>query len=183
MKLKSIYLLLPFFLACSSVSVPEATKVTKVAEAKLSAIVLKSSSTAGLCPASQIGEPCLVTYKQALSHCRAQASHLPTAREYADWLQTRGVQVLEKKEVNGSAPKDFYLVDCKNEDGTLDGFYLNHTQYQRPANLVRNHLLWTSSSPPGHLEYAHVYYDEWGGGGGNPQDHLKTRRNAFQCAR
>ncbi|MGZ3770823.1 MAG: hypothetical protein ACXVCP_15130 [Bdellovibrio sp.] len=58
---------------------------------------------------------------------------------------------------------------------------MNHNGYVRPIDEVGNHLLWTSSIPPKYSQYAHVYYDQWGGGGGDPKDHLLNHQNAVQC--
>lgn len=123
----------------------------------------------------------LLTWQEALEHCKSRNSHLPTAREYANLLRPLGTKILEASEVTGTPPAGYYLVDCKNPDGSLDKFYMNHSGYKRPEGETVNHLLWTSSIPPQHPEFAHVYYDEWGGGGGNPMDHKHSHPNAFQC--
>jgi hypothetical protein len=127
------------------------------------------------------GAELLVTWDEAVAYCKSQKAHLPTAREYLDSLKSSGIRSLERNEVTTQPPPGFYLVDSINEDGSRDGFYMNHSGYQRPANLVKFHLLWTASTPPGHADYAHVFYDEWGGGGGKPHEHKKTYKNSFQC--
>lgn len=130
-------------------------------------------------------DSCQATWLDAVQFCKSQNAHLPTAREYANLLKSSGTVTLEKNQVTGTAPPGFYLVDCNDEGGTSDGFYLNHEGYTRPRDSIANHLpwhlLWTASTPPGHPEYAHVLYDQWGGGGGDPADHLKTHKNSFQC--
>ena len=145
-------------------------------------IVLKSSKTSNLCPDEPNGSACRTTWQKAVNYCKSIQGHLPTAREYADVLRASGTKTLERVDVSGAPPAGYYGVDCKNEDGSSDFFYMNHSEYVRPATQNGNHLLWTASTPPGHAEYAHVYYDEWGGGGGNPADHLKSKLNSFQCA-
>lgn len=78
-------------------------------------------------------------------------------------------------------PKNFYLVDSINPDGSRDTFYMNHDGYRKPVGEDGKALLWTSSTPPLHAEYAHVCYEAWGGGGGDPKDHLKTAHNSVRC--
>lgn len=123
----------------------------------------------------------LATWQEAVDACKRQGTRLPTARDYVDILQAQGITVLEHDEVIGDPPKGYYVVDSRNEDGALDAFFMNHEGYQRSPALKKFHLLWTASTPPGHPEYAHVFYDEWGGGGGDPRDHKKTVRNSYQC--
>lgn len=144
-------------------------------------IVKKDAKSAKFCPKSKEGQTCLMTWLEGMSYCQSQGQHLPTAREYIMLLLPRGTQILEMNQVNGKAPADFYLVDSTNPDGKRDTFYMNHKNYKKPADEKGGNLLWTSSVPPQHPKYAHVYYDEWGGGGGNPKDHILSHRNAVRC--
>ncbi len=146
-----------------------------------SEIIKKDGNSQKYCPEVAEGSICKMTWNEAVQFCKSQNAHLPLAREYAEMLKEQGIQILEVSEVKGTAPTGFYLVDCRNEDGLLDAFYMNHSGYQRLPGELENHLLWTASAPPQFPKYAHVYYDQWGGGGGDPQDHLLTKRNALQC--
>lgn len=152
----------------------------------LIAFISACASTAGREPAqteTRLSDvyPQKLTWTEAVKFCKERNGHLPTAREYVELLKGHGIKVLEADEATEPTPKDFYLVDSVNEDGTLDKFYMNHKGYKRPSGPARFHLLWTASTPPDHPQYAHVFYDEWGGGGGDPKDHLKTAKNSFQC--
>lgn len=122
-----------------------------------------------------------VTWQEAIDACKGRGERLPTARDYVDLLRARGITVLEREQVLGEVPKGYYLVDSRNEDGALDAFFMNHDGYRRPSELTAFHKLWTASTPPSHADYAHVFYDEWGGGGGDPREHKKSFRNHFQC--
>lgn len=150
--------------------------------AGLGPVVVATAATQKHCPSSAPGEACLVTWQQARQICEEQGGHLPTAREYVAHVRALGTLVLETAEVGaGSPPAGYYLVASVNPDGSRDAFYMNHQGYRRPETDRENYLFWTASRPPQHLQYAHVYYNEWGGGGGKPEEHLLERRNAFQC--
>lgn len=150
-------------------------------EGRFGEIVKRDSRNASLCAPGE-GESCRMTWEQARAYCQAEGAHLPTAREYAQLLAPRGTRILELEEVNGAPPAGYYLVASVNPDGKRDDFYMNHEQYRRPEEEKENFLLWTASVPPGHLDYAHVYYNEWGGGGGDPRHHRKDYPNSVQCA-
>jgi len=146
-------------------------------------VVKSGKEGARFCPQTPKGSACLMNWADAMKFCESQNAHLPTAREYVNLLMPLGVKVLEKEEVEGAPPAGYYLVDSRNPDGSLDGFYMNHSEYRRPLGETENYLLWTSSIPPSHPKYAHVYYTEWGGGGGDPKDHLLTHKNAIRCVK
>lgn len=169
-----------FFAACTS-SIKNSNREPNQVFVQLSEVVKADASAKKYCPGKQKAEECLMTWQQAIEYCKSQNAHLPTAREYTQVLKLRGILVMEAQEVNGAPPPGFYLVDSINPDGSRDTFYMNHINYLRPAGEYKNLLLWTSSTPPDHQQYAHVFYNEWGGGGGNPKDHLKTHLNAVQC--
>jgi hypothetical protein len=143
-------------------------------------VVRRDSSNASLC-ASGEGDTCRMTWDQASAYCTAQGGHLPTAREYARLLAPRGSRILELAEVTGTVPPGYYLVASVNPNGERDDFYMNHEEYRRPEGEKENLLLWTASVPPTHPQYAHVYYNEWGGGGGDPRHHRKDYPNSVQC--
>jgi hypothetical protein len=131
-------------------------------------------------PSQAAHEP--ATWDEAMRICKERNAHVPTAREYVNKLKPLGIEVLEKNEVKDKAPEGFYLVDSINPDGQRDTFYMSHAKYQRPADLKAPfRKLWTSSTPPTHQDFAHVFYEEWGGGGGEPKEHHKKFRNAFEC--
>ncbi len=149
--------------------------------AVMSSVIVQGEVKTSICEGSSTS--CLATWSDAVAFCKSQGGHLPTAREYAAALKPAGTKTIDTIQANVAPPAPYYLVDCVNEDGSKDSFYMNHSEYHKPAGQIENHLFWTASSPPGHLDYAHVYYDEWGGGGGNPVDHLKSHFNSFQCIR
>lgn len=177
----ALFLSALLFLGCASSQKNSIRQPNNQTTNLFSEIIKKNANSASNCPDVDDGDVCLMTWSQAVLFCKGQGAHLPTAREYAELLLPRGTLILETNEVSGAAPKDFYLVDSLNPDGAHDAFYMNHSNYKRPLEELGNHLLWTASIPPQHQQYAHVYYDEWGGGGGNPQDHLLTHLNAVQC--
>ena len=159
------------------------SKVETPKAPSFSEIVKRDATTKKFCPESKEGQVCLMTWLEAMAYCQNQGAHLPTAREYANLLKPRGTEILEAEKMSGTAPEGFYLVDSHNPDGSRDTFYMSHKNYRRPVDEKGNHLLWTASIPPLHPQYAHVYYDEWGGGGGNPKDHMLGHRNAVRCAK
>jgi hypothetical protein len=178
---RTLLLSMLFYVGCASSQKNRNRRPNSQSTILLSEIIKKSSNSASYCPATNDGDICLMTWSQAVLFCKGQNAHLPTAREYAESLLSRGTLILEMSEVSDVIPKDFYLVDCLNPEGVLDAFYMNHRNYKRPLKDSGDHLLWTASIPPQHPQYAHVYYDQWGGGGGNPEDHLLTSLNAVQC--
>lgn len=166
--------------ACAS----HGTREPNDSKPRFSEVVLVSAENQGICEAKRgkIGQACQATWANAVAYCKGKNSHLPTAREYADHLRPFGTVILEKAEVKeGKIPAGYYLVDSINPGGQRDTFYMNHGNYRRPKEDRVDYLLWTASVPPGHPEYAHVYYNEWGGGGGDPKDHRLSHPNAFQC--
>ena len=187
--------------ACSHVlTSSRAPAQASLTPSTMSPIVQRSSVKSSICSVVTADtDSCQATWLDAVQFCKLQGAHLPTAREYANLLKSAGTVTLEKNQVAGATPVGYYLVDCVDEDGTSDGFYMNHQGYKHPAQSMTTadqlpgqipgqrasrrpwHLLWTASTPPGHPDYAHVLYDQWGGGGGDPADHLKTRKNSFQC--
>ena len=182
--------------ACSHLATPSrAPAQVSSPSPAIGPIVQRSSVKSSICSVGAADtDSCQATWFDAIQFCKTQGAHLPTAREYANVLKSAGTVTLEKNQVTGAAPSGYYLVDSINEDGTSDGFYMNHQAYKHPtpsivahspgqmAEQTAWHLLWTASTPPGHSDYAHVLYDQWGGGGGDPADHLKSRKNSFQCA-
>lgn len=177
--MKSLYLaLFGLVVACAS---PSVQAERHPSSAQFTDVVRQSQDSAQYCHEASEGNVCLMNWQEALQYCESQNAHLPTAREYANLIKPRGSQVLEADEVKGEAPKGFYLVESRNAEGSYDSFYMNHSGYKRPAGETENYRLWTASAPPSHPQYAHVYYTEWGGGGGDPKEHLKTYRNAVQC--
>lgn len=135
-------------------------------------------------PARKNGEYWLMDWQSAMDYCRDQGGHLPTAREYTQWLKQYGVVTLEAHEVKNGVPKGFDAVDCRNPDGTEEILYVNSKGYTFPPESKRKLLFWTSSAPIKHAQFAHVYYEEWGGGGGKPEEHHKEKyRNAVMCVR
>ena len=142
------------FVLCAALSLTACTHSAKRAEAPRHPAEAKEPGPI----VSKDGADALVTWDEAMAYCRDRKSHLPTAREYLNALKGAGIKSLEAHEVSGQPPKGFYLVDSINPDGARDTFYMNHEQYDRPKNLTKFHLLWTSSTPPGHAEYAHVFF-------------------------
>ena len=111
----------------------------------LTEIVRNDQLSRSLCGDVNPGEICRATWAESVQFCKDQGMHLPTAREYAELLRSQGTRTIEIAEVpDGKAPAEYYLVDCENEDGTKDAFYMNHSEYRRPESLVGNHLLWTA---------------------------------------
>ncbi|MGE4133340.1 MAG: hypothetical protein AB7F86_16980 [Bdellovibrionales bacterium] len=147
---------------------------------RMTSIVVKSKDTANYCPEVNEGQTCMATWQQAMDYCQSQGFHLPTAREYARVVAFLGTKILEPSDVKGDPPKGYYLVDSRNPDGSLDRFYMNHSEF-KPLPEMTKARLWTSSIPPQHPQFAHVLYMEWGGGGGDPKEHKLDYRNAFQC--
>lgn len=135
-------------------------------------------------PAMKDGKPWLMDWESAMQYCKDMGGHLPTAREYTQWLKKYGVKTLEAHEVKAGADATGYdPVDCKNPDGTEEVLYVNSKGYTFPPHSKRKLLFWTSSVPFKHPQFAHVYYEEWGGGGGKPEEHRKSYLNAVMCVR
>lgn len=161
--------------------------------------IVTSEEAGRFCDGVDSSGACLVDWAKALRYCRERGSHLPTAFEYASSLTQFGIRLLSvdefthqagflelmPSEISGLPRKDgYYLVACEpNQNAADTTFYMNDFAYARPAGLPGNHKIWTASSPPGHPEAAHVVYDEWGGGGGKPVEHLKNQLNALRCVR
>ncbi len=155
----------------------------------MTVLILSGCATAARIPAERPAlkwgpiEPGEVTWDQAMAICKERGDRLPTARDYVNVLLSQGILVLEKSEVQGNAPEGYYPVDSVHEDGSTDFFYMNHEGYRRPQRLEKFHRLWTASMPPQFRMAAHVFYDQWGGGGGKKEEHLKNFKNSFQCVR
>ena len=174
--MKSIYRLLAAVSVVASASSSFASS--------LSPVVRKTSENATYCSSVSLGEVCRMTWSDALTYCSSQDAHLPTAREISELLPERGSVTLEVSAVNGTPPPGFYLVEGINPGGAKDAFYLNHSGYKRLAqDDQENYLIWTATTPPGYEQYAHVYYNSFGGGGGEKEDHLKTHPNNVMCAK
>ena len=147
-------------------------------------VARKDQSNSQFCPTAKLGEVCQMKWTDAIAYCLSQKSHLPTARELAELLPARGSKTLEKKDVTGPAPAGYYLVEGVNPGGKQDAFYLNHSGYKRlPEDDQHDYLIWTATTPPGYDDYAHVYYNSFGGGGGEKEDHNKSHPNAVMCVK
>ena len=160
------------------------TMAHSASAATLSQVVRKTSDNAAVCASVAMDEACLMTWADAQSYCSSQGGHVPTAREIGELLPQRGSITLEVTDVKGAAPAGFYLVEGFNPGGAKDAFYLNHSGYKRLASDDQeNYMIWTATTPPGYEQYAHVYYNSFGGGGGEKEDHLKTHPNNVMCVK
>lgn len=160
-----------------------ASKVAHRDEHPLGSLVRADASTQALCPDAAQGAPCLMTQAQADELCTSRGMHLPTSRELVAFSVSMGAKGrLEASEVKrGKVPEGYYLVDSLNPGRKRDPLYFNHTGYDAKRGGLQGELLWTASLVPGKPAYAHVFYGDWGGGGGKPQEHRRTYRNSVRC--
>lgn len=172
-----------------ALSLPETPKAkfcaSMPAGERLTPVIRKDAASARFCPESINGAPCLMDWATAMNYCASIGGHVPTSREDVCLLPARGTVAVEASEKPMAQP-GYYLVESRNPDGSFDRFLMNHSAYQRPANETEDHAIWTASIPPALPAYAHVFYDQWGGGGLHPafphgEDHLLTHKNAVQC--
>ena len=153
------------------------------ARGPFSELIKHDSTSKEFCPDTVDGETCLMTHAQAEAYCRSQGAHLPTTREFATYSVGMGAKgILEAKAVKeGAIPEGYYKVDCLNPGKKRDVFYFNHSGYDRASGSLEGERLWTSSIVPSHPDFAHVFYGDWGGGGGEPKEHKRDFRNGVRC--
>ncbi|MBX9880320.1 MAG: hypothetical protein K2Y22_17815 [Candidatus Obscuribacterales bacterium] len=132
-----------------------------------------------------VGKVVSVTQDEAIKLCKQQGGHLPTAREYAEYINPIGileVDYLEKK-LNGKVPDGFYKVECVNPDGKVDSFYYNNENSQKLTGEISKLSFWTSSKVVGNDKYGHVFYGWLGGGRQSKDDHEANYKHAVLIIR
>ena len=163
---------------------------TNAGNIKLEALVLANSKSSKYCPDTSEGDSCKMVQQDAWRYCFEQKMHLPTTRELSDFSKQYGGQGrIEVAAAKGAALEGYYLVKSLNPmENSTDGkgvvsdeFYMNHQGYKIRAGGLGMEKLWTASEVPGHPGFAHVFYGELGGGGGNPLDHKQTVPHEVRC--
>lgn len=88
--------------------------------------------------------------KEKPDACEAAGKgHLPTAREFMEYSQTRGAKgILEANQVDPyKVPAGYNFISVINPNGQKDEFYFNSTGYQRPEGDLGWKWFWSSSIP------------------------------------
>lgn len=131
------------------------------------------------------GKVMSVAQDEAIKLCRQQGGHLPTAREYAEYINPNGILELDyvEKKLNGTVPDGFYKVECVNPDGKVDSFYYNNTNSPQLTGQISKLSFWTSSKVVGNDKYGHVFYGWLGGGRQSKDDHEVNYKHAVLIVR
>lgn len=124
-----------------------------------------------------------MTYQDAKEYCSTNFKSLPTVRDFAEWSIANGaVGILDQKIIDsGNIPDGYYLVASVYDNGSTDSFYFSHQGFRKPKQSIPDDSYWTLSTMPQNHEYAHVFYTAFGGGGGKPEEHKKSFKNAVIC--
>lgn len=151
-----------------------------------SSTVRKDSSSEALCPSANDGDVCYMTQPQAEQYCMERDSLLPVARTFGEYSAAKGAKgILEVAEVealpNGEPPDGYARIDSIDPGGVLDSLYFSHEGYDPGSDGLEEDLFWTASLVASNTDYAHVFYGEWGGGGGEPDEHKLDYLNAVRC--
>jgi hypothetical protein len=119
------------------------------------------------------GEISKVSQEEAIQLCKQQGGHLPTTREYAEYMNPNGILETDyiEKTLHGKVPEGFYKVACENPDGKVDVFYYSNANSPKLTGEVANLSFWTASKVLGNPKYAHVFYGFLGGGRPSKDDH------------
>lgn len=145
-------------------------------------IIRHAADTTPFCPEARVGGICKMTQENALKACEALGNHLPTAREFGAYSQANGAKgILEVKNQKEKAPAGYYRVDSINPGEVRDDIFFSHEGYDPSRGNLGQHLYWTASLVPANQQYAHVFYGEWGGGGGDPKEHRRDFKHAVRC--
>lgn len=148
----------------------------------LGRLIVADATNTRACPDAKPGEACRLSQRQAEQFCAAMGMHLPTSREFAAYAVSKGAKGLIEKPA-GAVPEGYYLVASVNPGNQRDDFYFNHAGYNVERGAMKGEMIWTASVVPGKEGYAHVFYGDWGGGGGKPEEHLRTYRNTVRCVK
>ena len=180
-------LLAAFFFGSMTASVAALPSASvSPADLAMGPIVTANTETILLCLGTELGAPCLMTQSQAAEYCAGKNAHLPTSRELVAFSVAFGARgVLEVADVakrpNSTPPVGYYLVASINPGNERDDFYFSHEGYDAQRAGTEGERLWTSSIVPTHTDFAHVFYGDWGGGGGKSEEHRRNFRNAVRC--
>lgn len=157
--------------------------VCSVSYADFTKTIAKTKFSERYCPNSADFQVCKMNYMQAKEFCQTYYLSLPTVRDFADWSISHGAKGILSKEQQqlGQIPKDYYLVASIYDDGTSDSFYFSHEGFSKPADVPEDESYWTASTAAQNKDYAHVFYSAFGGGGGKPEEHIKTYKNSVIC--
>ena len=126
------------------------------------------------------GEVASSTQAEAIALCKRLGGHLPTAREFAQYMNPNGILEVADidKKYAGIVPEGYYLVECENEGGVKDNFYYNNNNSRKLTGEVAKLSFWTASKVVGNANYGHVFYGWLGGGRPSKEDHEANYRHA-----
>ena len=158
-----------------SASLPAVQARIQEVEARIQA--LRPSPQVGDIVRNNEGSILYMRQADAISYCKSQGQHLPSAREFAQLAQSQGAAGISEK-----AKPGYYQVNATNADGKADTFYFSSAGYNRPAGDLGKYTLWSSSinSNQGETEFlffansGDVYWDTNG---------YHTSDHAVLCAR
>ena len=124
------------------------------------------------------GDVLMVTWDQAMHLAKKYHWHIPTTRECAQIQNPDGLleEKYVKKVLGGEVPEGYYKVSSKN-GWKKDVFYFKNEDVQH--TIGTNFAFWNASRGLTKREYAHVFYRDKGGGGGELEDHLRTKLHAL----
>lgn len=181
MKKLSALAALPLLLLAACASAPKARPLSSES-VQLGSPIRHDATTAAYCPKVRAGGICLMTQADALKACEAQGNHLPTAREFGEFSQANGAKgILEFSNLEEATPAGYYRVDSINPGEISDHLFFSHEGYDADRGALGKFQYWTASQVPKNRDYAHVFYGEWGGGGGDPKEHHVKFANAVRC--
>lgn len=138
-----------------------------------------------------------VNHKKAMKLAEELRGELPSARDTAWAMNPQAILEEDyiKNELKGAVPKGFYSVPGEDAKGKRDVFYFNNDQSpELPGELAKNSY-WTSTYALGKRGgwfkqgkifshgYAHVFYGQLRGGGGEKEDHRLDTKHAVLVIR
>ena len=124
------------------------------------------------------GAVVMMTYDEAMQYAKEHNSRIPTTRDVAMYMNPKAI--LEESQVDPkNIPYGYYRVGGIN-NGKTDTFYFNNEMEgkRKLEGEIAKLAFWNSTVALGATEYAHVFYGILGGGGGEKEDHLRSKKHA-----
>ena len=150
--------------------------------AKLGPLVRSNNYSAKFCPHALPKYPCYMKQRDAETYCREQLDHLPTARDFAAYVQAYGGRGVQEIKVEGEPPpaEDFYRVNTLNPGNVRDDFFFSQDGYDAERGSLGRHLYWTASEIPGQGYDAQVFSGETGGVVGESRERRRDKLHAVR---
>lgn len=122
-------------------------------------IFVAKAETVGPIERDNNGNILKFNYEQAISHCEAKGSRLPTAQEYAEHATALGAREIREKAIAG-----YSKIEVLDSEGRRSHFYYNYQGYEPPESEedIDSLWFWSSSVYSRSPDSAYLFVDRHG---------------------